>query len=107
MDKAKAAAEILQIRIKDLGLDFEKTHAAVIAVKACPGTLTDNDNPHLPEVMLRCGVQGPRETDVKRFTREMVPLVLGGLPFATVYSGGKGDVSKNMNTAKRDRPCAD
>ena len=92
--KAKAAAEILQTRIKDLGLKFEKTHAEVIGANACHGTLTDNDNPDIPEVMLRFGVQGPHEKDVKRFTREMAPLVLGGPPFATAYSGGKGDVSE-------------
>lgn len=92
--KAKSAAAILHTRIKDLGLTFEKTHAEVIGANACHGALTDSDNPTIPEVMLRFCVQGPHEKDVKRFTREVAPLVLGGPPFATAYSGGKGDVSE-------------
>ena len=48
----------------------------------------------MPEVLLRFAVQGPEEKDVRRFTREMAPLVLGGPPFATAYAGGKGDVSE-------------
>jgi phage tail protein X len=92
--KAKAAADILRARISDLGLRFEKVHAEVIGANACHGALTDRDNPDIPEVLLRFAVQGPHEKDVKRFTREMAPLVLGGPPFATAYSGGKGDVSE-------------
>jgi hypothetical protein len=92
--KAKAAAEILRSRIQDLGLRFEKMHAEVVGANACHGVLTDRDNPDIPEVLLRFAVQGPHEKDVKRFTREMAPLVLGGPPFATAYSGGKGDVSE-------------
>jgi phage tail protein X len=92
--KAKAAAEILRTRISDLGLRFEKVHAEIVGANACHGPLTDRDNPEIPEVLLRFAVQGPHEKDVKRFTREMAPLVLGGPPFATAYSGGKGDVSE-------------
>jgi hypothetical protein len=92
--KAKAAAAILRTRISDLGLQFEKINAEVIGANACHGALTDHDNPAIPEVLLRFGVQGPLEKDVKRFTREMAPLVLGGPPFATAYAGGKGDVSE-------------
>lgn len=94
IDKAKAAGEILRTRIQELGLQFEKTHSEIIGANACHGALTDKDNPSIPEVMLRFCVQGPHKNDVKRFTREMAPLVLGGPPFATAYSGGKGDVSE-------------
>jgi hypothetical protein len=92
--KAKVASEILKTRIKDLNLQFDKMHSEVIGVNACHGALTDYDNPELAEVMLRFAVQGTNEKDVKRFTREMAPLVLGGPPFATSYAGGKGDVSE-------------
>jgi hypothetical protein len=92
--KAKAADGILRARIRDLNLQFEKIHAEVIGANACHGHLTDRDNPEIPEVMLRFAVQGASERDVKRFTREMAPLVLGGPPFATSYAGGKGDVSE-------------
>lgn len=92
--KAKAAADILRARIQDLGLCFEKIRAEVVGANACHGALTDTDNPDIPEVLLRFAVQGQHEKDVKRFTREMAPLVLGGPPFATAYSGGKGEVSE-------------
>jgi len=92
--KAKAAAEILRTRIRDLGLRFEKINSEVIGANACHGSLTDLENPEIPEVLLRFAVQGPEEKDVKRFTREMAPLVLGGPPFATAYAAGKGDVSE-------------
>ena len=92
--KAKSAEQILKTRIKNLGLQFDKIHAEVIGVNACHGKLTEKDNPELPEVMLRFAVQGTNEKDVKRFTREMAPLILSGPPFATAYAGGKGDVSE-------------
>lgn len=92
--KAKAAEQILKTRIKDLGLNFDKIHAEAIGINACHGQLTDFDNPEIAEVMLRFAVQGKNEKDVKRFTREVAPLVLSGPPFATSYAGGKGDVSE-------------
>lgn len=92
--KAKAAAEILNTRIAQLGLTFEKTLAEVVGANACHGALTDRDNPEIPEVLLRFAVQGRDKGSVKRFTREVAPLVLGGPPFATAYAGGKGDVSE-------------
>jgi hypothetical protein len=92
--KAKAAAEILNQRIAQLGLKFEKTLSEVIGANACHGDLTDHNDPDIPEVMLRFVVQGQHKDSVKRFTREVAPLVLGGPPYATAYAGGKGDISE-------------
>ncbi|MFO0416551.1 MAG: acyclic terpene utilization AtuA family protein [Pseudomonadota bacterium] len=94
IEKAKAASDILKARIAQLGLKFEKINAEIIGYNACHGALTQRPNPDIPEVMLRFAVQGSQEKDIKRFTREMAPLVLGGPPFATAYAGGKGDVSE-------------
>ena len=90
--KARAAGEIVQARLNALGLRFEKIHTEIVGANACHGTLSDRDDPDLPEATLRIAVRGPDEKAVERFTREMPPLVLNGPPSATAYFGARGEV---------------
>jgi hypothetical protein len=92
--KAKAAEQIIRTRIKDLNLDFEKTNCEIVGANACHGPIVDRDDPELPEVTFRFAVLGRNQLHVRRFTREIAPLILSGPPFAADYAGGKGGVSE-------------
>lgn len=92
--KAQRAEEIITARIAQLGLRFEKTLCEIVGANACHGSLAEKSNSELAEVVFRYAVQGENFDAVKRFTREIAPLVLGGPPFATAYSGGKGAVTE-------------
>jgi len=92
-EKAKIASKIIDKRISTLGLSFEKTHSEIVGANACHGALASQDNSELAEVTFRYAVQGKSKEDVKRFTREVAPLILSGPPFATAYAGGKGNVT--------------
>ncbi len=88
LEKAKKADEILRQRIKDLNLDFEEIHTEFLGVNGCHGPLSHPIN-EPNEVILQIGVRGYHQADFLRFGREMVPLVLGGPPTVTGFSGGR------------------
>lgn len=93
-EKAKKASQIIDSRIKSLGLSFEKTNCEIVGANACHGSLANQNNSELSEVTFRYGVQGKNRDHVKQFTREIAPLILSGPPFATAYSEGKGAVTE-------------
>ncbi len=88
VEKARAADRIVRQRLQMLGLEFEQIHTEIFGAGACFG-ITEPDP---PEVQLRIGVRGQDKTAVERFTREMIPLVLGGPPGATGYGEGRPQV---------------
>lgn len=88
VDKARAADRIVRERLRALGLDFEEIHTEFFGLNACLGP-TAPPNPDPPEIELRIGVRGQNRDAVERFTREMIPLVLGGPPGATGYGDGR------------------
>ncbi len=92
--KASAAEQILRKRFASLGLDFEKLHTEILGVNACHGTRLSSPSAELAETMLRAAVYDSDPAKVKRFTREIAPLVLSGPPSATGYFGGKGAVKE-------------
>ncbi len=87
-EKAEAADRIVRRRLDRLGLAFDEIHTEFLGVNACHGPLAV-PCPDPPEVQLRIGVRGPDRSAVERFTREVVPLVLGGPPTATGFGEGK------------------
>jgi hypothetical protein len=89
--KARLAERIVRERIQQLGLQFEEVWAEVLGFNAChgPAAIPVAD---VPEVQLRIGVRGPDRKAVDRFTRELVPLVLGGPPTATGFGDGRPPV---------------
>jgi hypothetical protein len=88
LDKAKKAEEIIRQRIKDLGLEFEEIHTEFLGLNACHGPLAHPiDDPN--EIILQIGVRGKRHNDLDRFSREMIPLVLGGPPTVTGFGEGR------------------
>ena len=88
LDKARKADEIIRERIKYLGLDFEEIHTEYLGVTGSHGPLSHPvDDPN--EVVLQIGVRGSNQAHLERFSREMIPLVLGGPPTVTGFSGGR------------------
>ena len=88
LDKAKKADEVIRERIKYLGLDFEEIHTEFLGVNACHGPLSHPINdPN--EVILQIGVRGSNQAHLEKFSREMIPLVLGGPPTVTGFSSGR------------------
>lgn len=92
--KARAAEAIIRKRLESLDLCFEKLHAEILGVNACHGEALSPEPEELAETMLRIAVLDPDRSKVKRFTREIAPLVLSGPPSATGYFGGKSPVKE-------------
>jgi hypothetical protein len=86
--KAKAADRIVRSRIGELGLAFERVATEYFGYNAChAATAPAVADP--AEIQLRIGVRGRDRNTVDRFTRELIPLVLGGPPTATGYGEGR------------------
>lgn len=89
--KARLAERIVRERISQLGLEFEEVWAEVLGFNACHGPAA-LPVPDVPEVQLRIGVRGVDRSQVDRFTRELIPLVLSGPPTATGFGDGRPPV---------------
>lgn len=88
LEKAKLADQIIRERIEYLGLKFEEIHTEFLGVNACHGPLSHPiENPN--EVVLQIGVRGRIHTHLERFSRELIPLVLGGPPTVTGFASGR------------------
>lgn len=86
--KARAAADILQKRLSNLGLSFDEYRAEVLGFNA----LTEDDRPvdtELEEVQLRVSVLGHDKGAIEQFGREIAPLILTGPSGVTGFAGGR------------------
>ena len=88
LEKAKAADEILRIRLNDLGLKFDEIRTEYQGYNACHGPLAKNID-DLNEVVLRIGVRSQDRKSVERFGMEIAPLILTGPPGVTGFAGGR------------------
>src|SRR2546428_2486228 len=93
-DKAKAADRILRARLDRLGLKFEQVLTEFVGVNATHGPLAGEPSRDLAEVQLRVGVRDNNRNAVKRFTREIAPLILTGPPGVTGFAGGRPKVEE-------------
>ena len=91
LEKARAADRIVRTRLESLGLHFDEIYTEFLGANACHGP-TAHTCPDPSEVQLRIGVRGRDRKAVDRFTRELIPLVLGGPPGATGYGDGRPQV---------------
>jgi hypothetical protein len=90
--KAKKADRILRQRLDRLGLEFEEILTEFVGVNATHGRLAGEPDPDLAEVQLRIGVRAQEAAPVRRFTREIAPLILNGPPSVTGFAGGRPKV---------------
>lgn len=93
-EKAKRADEILRKRLVHLGLVFDEIRTEFVGAGACHGRMAGPPLPDLPEVMLRVSVRGQDRVAVKRFTREIAPLILAGPPSVTGFASGRPAVQE-------------
>jgi hypothetical protein len=92
--KAKKADEVLRERLRRLGLEFEEILTEFVGVDATHGALAGEPSPDLAEVQLRVGVRAREVEPVRRFTRELAPLILNGPPGATGFASGRPKVEE-------------
>lgn len=92
--KGKVAGEILVERLNDLELKFDEVLTELVGVNSCHGPMTDLDDPNIPEVTFRVAVRGQDVNAVRRFTRELAPLILTGPPSVTGFAGGRPAVQE-------------
>jgi hypothetical protein len=92
--KAQKADRILRQRLDRLGLDFEEILTEFVGVNATHGRLAGEPDPDLAEVQLRIGVRAQEAAPVRRFTREIAPLILNGPPSVTGFAGGRPKVEE-------------
>ena len=92
--KALAADRILRERLRRLGLEFEEILTEFVGVNATHGRLAGDPDPNIAEVQLRVGVRARQAAPVKRFTREIAPLILNGPPSVTGFAGGRPKVEE-------------
>ncbi len=90
VEKAKLAAQVVWKRLARSGVEFtpEQRTEEIVGLGAClPGIFTAPDEP--PEVVLRLGVHDEDRGRVKRFGKEIAPLVTAGPPGVTGFAGGR------------------
>ena len=93
-EKAKAADRILRERLERLGLEFEEILTEYVGVNATHGPLAGEPDPDIAEVQLRIGVRAQEAAPVRRFTREIAPLILNGPPSVTGFAGGRPKIEE-------------
>ena len=93
-EKAKAADRILRERLERLGLGFEEILTEYVGVNATHGPLAGEPDPDIAEVQLRIGVRAQEAAPVRRFTREIAPLILNGPPSVTGFAGGRPKIEE-------------
>jgi len=88
LKKAQVADEILRVRLKKLGLEFEEIRTEFLGYNSCHGPLS-NSVGEINEVVLRIGVRGHDHNSVEQFGKEIAPLILTGPPSVTGFAGGR------------------
>ncbi len=89
LKKAKAADKILRKRLENLGLKFDEIRTEFVGYNSCHGPLSKSLNEDdINEVELRVAVRGKDYESVRRFGREIAPLILTGPPSVTGFAAG-------------------
>ncbi len=89
LKKAKAADKILRERLNNLGLKFEEIRTEFVGYDSCHGPLSKQlDEDDINEVEMRVAVRSDDYESVRRFGREIAPLILTGPPSVTGFASG-------------------
>lgn len=92
--KAQLADKILRQRLERLGLRFDGIRTEFVGANACHGPLAGEPPADIPEVILRVGVRSESRAVIRRFTKEIAPLVLNGPPTVTGFGSGRPKVEE-------------
>jgi hypothetical protein len=86
--KAQLSAEIFKERISALNLDAIRVE--LVGLNACHDNLLPQVGYEPEEILLRVAARSQSEKELRKFNRELTPLVLSGPPSVSGYtSGGK------------------
>jgi hypothetical protein len=90
LTKARAADTILRKRLENLGLEFDEIRSEFVGYNSTHGPLAEDiDEEKINEIMLRIAVRSQDRDSVKRFGKEIAPLILTGPPSVTGFAGGR------------------
>ncbi|MFC2084323.1 acyclic terpene utilization AtuA family protein [Bacteroidota bacterium] len=90
LTKAKISDKILRERFNKLDLKLDEIRTDFIGYNACHGPLAREINEEeINEIMLRIAVRSSDKKSVRRFGKEIAPLILNGPPSVTGFSGGR------------------
>ena len=90
LTKARAADKILRKRLENLGLVFDEIRSEFIGYNSTHGPLAEDiEEDRINEIMLRIAVRSMDRNAVKRFGKEIAPLILTGPPSVTGFAGGR------------------
>jgi hypothetical protein len=95
LKKSEICREMLEKRFLDLGLTFDEILFENLGAFSCiPGMEEKGLYPEPGEIVFRVAVRDKDKNKVKKFTREVAPLVLAGPSGITAYANGKGDIKE-------------
>lgn len=96
IEKARAAAQILQKRASSLNLKIDEFRAELVGLNACdeqPDSVSKGaDEP--TEVQLRIAAKSSSKEDLNRLGKEIAPLILTGPSGVTGFAGGRPKASE-------------
>lgn len=80
VERARETADLLLSRCRRIGIELEAHQVDLIGLSALHGPMAPQPCEPPNEILLRVAVRTARREDAQRFTREIAPLVLDGVP---------------------------
>jgi hypothetical protein len=94
LTKARKAADILQKRAQNLGLQIDQFRTEFIGANALSERPLDVEAANeYDEIQLRISASGKRRNDLNNFGKQMAPLILTGPSGVTGFAGGRPKAS--------------
>ncbi len=81
-ERAERTVELVLARCKKMGIQIDDYHAALIGASGAHGPMAPARDSDAPEVLLRFAMRASDRTSAKRFSAEMAPMMLDGVPGA-------------------------
>ncbi len=96
--KAEKAIQAVKNRLKSLDIELEEFAAEYIGINSCFGPIGTPTNPHLPEnarreIVVRLGVKDHSQEKLKRFAKEIAPLLTSGPAGITGFAAGRAAIA--------------
>ena len=89
--KAINISEIIFGRLKQKGFEFEDAKSEYLGHSSCSKDMFINKS-DINEIVLRLSVKDHNKDKIKRFTKELAPVITNGPPGITGFSGGRPKV---------------
>ena len=93
IEKAEYASQLVWNRLKINGCEYEESNTEFLGLSSCQKSLSIKPDV-INEVVLRLSVKDVDKNKVKRFGKEIAPLITNGPPGITGFSGGRPKVQE-------------